>query len=287
MSMLATISGTNPNPNPNPNLNPNHRVHVGHDQRDARPLAPRVLELERALQLDLAARSAVWWCIICPCLVGRSGGVRVWWGAVWWVRPGRVRLCGMRSGGMLSGGRGAGRSRDARVRGAARVCQVKGSRLRARAGEQRTCACPERRRGVRARLAVVARARYTACGRRAQVHGCMFQGCAHTCARDDSSLRFGRSSTSLKSSFVSSSMRSACARPLAERPDTPSTPPATACRRESRRRNAAISPELAQQTSIQNVTTEHDRPRLGGVRFYRTPGQTRGIWALKALRATE
>ena len=61
-----------------------------------------------------------------------------------------------------------------------------------------------------------------------------------TCARDESSLRFGRSSTSLKSSFVSSSMRSACARPLAERPDTPSTPPATACRKESRRSNDAI-----------------------------------------------
>eukprot|EP00964_Phaeocystis_antarctica_P065628 scaffold39607_cov51-Phaeocystis_antarctica.AAC.2 len=89
-----------------------------------------------------------------------SGGVlsggSVWWGAVWWVRPGRVRLCGVRSGGVLSGGRGAGRSRgasrDARVRGAARVCQVKGSRLRARAGEQSNL-CVSREETWRARAA--------------------------------------------------------------------------------------------------------------------------------------
>ena len=36
------------------------RVHVGHDQRDARPLAPRVLELERALQLNLVVHIHVW-----------------------------------------------------------------------------------------------------------------------------------------------------------------------------------------------------------------------------------
>ena len=36
-----------------------HRVHVGHDQRYARPLAPRVLELERALQLNLVVHAHV------------------------------------------------------------------------------------------------------------------------------------------------------------------------------------------------------------------------------------
>ena len=122
-----------------------------------------------------------------------------------------------------------------------RVCQVKGTRLRARAGEQSIVFVYREETWRACAPASGAWAQRTASGRRAHVHGCMFQGCAHTCARDESSLRFGRSSTSLKSSFVSSSMRSACARPLAERPDTPSTPPATAWRRESRRRNEAIS----------------------------------------------
>ena len=179
-------------------------------------------------------------CLVGFCLVVLSGGVR--FGGCGLVGCDFVG-CGLAGCCLVGAAQGAaGVPAGTRASEEPRVC------VRARApgsgrgrASRATCACPERRRGVRARLAVVARARYTACGRRAQVHGCMFHGCAHTCARDESSLRFGRSSTSLKSSFVSSSMRSACARPLAERPDTPSTPPATAWRRESRRRNEAIS----------------------------------------------
>ena len=126
---------------------------------------------------------------------------------------------------------------------------------------------PYRRGGVRAQAATSAcvphRMRAQGAGSRTHV----FRRCAQTCARDESSLRFGRSRTSLKSSLVSSSMRSACA--LNDRPDTPSTPPATACRKESRRRKPAIIAKTADPScgSGQMETADRNPHRCARLRL--------------------
>ena len=203
-----------------------------------------------------------------------------WWGAVWWVLSGGCGLdeCGL-AGCCLAGVTLQVASRDARVREAARV--------RSRApGSGPGRASPRSEHRVRFNRGDVACARgqdqvHAVHRMRAQCTGRVFQG-VHTCALDESSLRFGRSSTSLKSSFVSSSMRSACARPLADRQDTPSTPPATACREESRRRNEeAISTEKIHPINNRRTVRPSSRPpqhtrRDAGSFCYRKRGAAAG-----------
>ena len=161
------------------------------------------------------------------------GGCTAWWGV---ARSGHdvaaagvvecdLVACGLAVGGLV------------RVGGASSPLHGPGGRVLNQSMR------PYRRGGVRAQAATSACVshRMRAQGPGSRAH--LFRRCAQTCARDESSLRFGRSRTSLKSSLVSSSMRSACA--LNDRPDTPSTPPATACRKESRRRKPAIIPKTA------------------------------------------